>query len=433
MYTLNKFTVLIVLIFFVVGCSNKKISYEQKIEAPISTNTLPFDSYAYKQDTSMVIATSKGTVIKIDPNTFTYANGANVYNQIQVKVREMHTANDILKSGIPMSVDGARNNFLQSGGMLEIRAFDNNEELKIADGKSIGIELANFSPANGFSLYYLQGNENWKVSDTFNLKKNERKSNALEKIANFLKKPFVKKSTLINDKYMIVANVKEVPHLKAFQNQHWKILDGTDPKIVEKCMRLSWDDVVVTPIKNKKNVYNLAFTRSIMVQGSGNDTISLNVQATPSNTSDTTFTKQLDEYNMAIVRLNDEKIRLQAEADMVSSFQIRQLGVWNIDKIMSNEDLVNCSLKFDFEKNIDPLVNHIKLFVLYEEDKSVVYYLPQDWDKVRLSKTKRISLVAVLPNNKVAFVDPKNVNAMVRQGSSNIFFNTVEQPAASFK
>jgi hypothetical protein len=433
MYTLNKFTVLLVLVFFVIGCSSKKVSYDQKIEAPLSNNTLAFDLYAYKQDTSIVIATSKGTLIKIDPNTFTYANGAIVYNQIQIKVREMHTANDIFKSGIPMSVDGARNNFLQSGGMLEIRAFDNNEELKIADGKSIDIELANFSPANGFSLFYLQGNENWKVNDTFNLKKNERKANALNKIVNLLKQPFKKKSSLVNDNYLIVANLKEVPHLKAFQNQNWKILDGTNPEIVEKCMRFSWDDVVVTPLKNKKNIYNLAFTRSIMVQGSGYDTISLNVQATPSYTSDTSFTKQLDEYNKAIVRLNDEKIRLQAEADMVSSFQIRQLGIWNIDKIMNNEDLVKYSLKFDFEKQIDPLVNHVKLFVLYEEDNSVVYYLPQDWDKVRLSKTKRTSLVAVLPNNKVAFVDSKSVNAMVKQGSSNIFFNTLEQPASSFK
>lgn len=433
MNTIHKFTLSICLFSFFVACSSKKISYDQKIESPLATNTLNFDVYAYKQDTSIVIATNKGTSIKIDPKTFTYANGAIVYNQIQIKVREMHTAADIFKSGIPMSVDGARNNFLQSGGMLEIRAFDNNEELKIADGKSIGIELANFSPANGFSLYYLQGNENWKVNDTFNLKKNERKSKALDKIVNLLKQPFMKKANPENDKYLIVANLKEVPHLKAFQNQNWKIADGTDPAIVEKCMRLSWDDVVITPIRNQKNRYNLAFTRSIFVNGYGTDTISLNVQASPVNTSDTTFANQLDDYKKAIVRLNDEKIRLQAEADMVSSFQIRRLGIWNIDKIMNNEDFVKCSLKFDFEKQIDPLVNHIKLFVLYEEDNSVVYYLPQDWDKVRLSKTKRSSLVAVLPNNKVAFVDPKRVNAKVNQGNSNIFFSTVEQPASLFK
>ena len=433
MYTINKFTLYFVLIFLFIGCSSKKVPYEQKIESPLSSNRLAFDVYAYKQDTSMVIATSKGTVIKIDPNTFTYANGTNVSNQIQIKVREMHTASDIFKSGIPMSVDGARNDFLQSGGMIEIRVFDNNEELKIADGKSIGIELANFSPANGFSLYYLQGNENWKVSDTFNVKKNERKSKALEKIVKFLKQPFVKKSTPINENYLIVANLKEVPHLKAFQNQQWKIVRGTDPEIVEKCMRLSWDDVVVTPLPKYKNRYNLAFTRSMFVQGSNYDTISLSIQASPFRKSDTAFTKQLDDYKKAIVQMNDEKIRLQAEADMVSSFQIRKLGVWNIDKIMNNEDLIKFSLKFDFEKQIDPLLNHIKLFVLYEEDNSVVYYLPQDWNKVRLSKTKRTSLVAVLPNNKVAFVAPNTVNASVNQSNGNIFFNTVEQSANLFK
>jgi PBP1b-binding outer membrane lipoprotein LpoB len=90
MYTLNKFTVLLVLVFFVIGCSSKKVSYDQKIEAPLSNNTLAFDLYAYKQDTSIVIATSKGTLIKIDPNTFTYANGAIVYNQIQIKVRRIY-------------------------------------------------------------------------------------------------------------------------------------------------------------------------------------------------------------------------------------------------------------------------------------------------------------------------------------------------------
>jgi hypothetical protein len=433
MYTINKFNLYFVLIFLFIGCSSKKVPYEQKIESPLSSNRLAFDVYAYKQDTSMVITTSKGTVIKIDPNTFTYANGTNVSNQIQIKVREMHTASDIFKSGIPMSVDGARTDFLQSGGMIEIRVFDNNEELKIADGKSIGIELANFTPANGFSLYYLQGNENWKVSDTFNVKKNERKSKALEKIVKFLKQSFVKKSTPINENYLIVANLKEVPHLKAFQNQQWKIVRGTDPEIVEKCMRLSWDDVVVTPLPKYKNRYNLAFTRSMFVQGSNYDTISLSIQASPFRKSDTAFTKQLDDYKKAIVQMNDEKIRLQAEADMVSSFQIRKLGVWNIDKIMNNEDLIKFSLKFDFEKQIDPLLNHIKLFVLYEEDNSVVYYLPQDWNKVRLSKTKRTSLVAVLPNNKVAFVAPNTVNASVNQSNGNIFFNTVEQSANLFK
>jgi hypothetical protein len=423
----------VTLILIVVGCSSNKPSYVQKIEVPIASNGMPFDLFAYKQDTSITIITSHGTAIKIDPNTFAHANGTPVSNQIIIKLREMHTAADIFKSGIPMSIDVARKNFLQSGGMLEIRAFDNAEELVIANGKSIGVELANFSPATGFSLYQLQNNQNWQVSDTFIVKQNQRKANALNKIAEFLKKPFLKKTPIAHDEFELVADLKESPHLRSFQNQKWKIVDGTDPEIVDRFMRLNWDDVVVSKVNNKKNNYQLEFTRSITVLGIGEEKRSFTLIASPVLTSDTSFTKQLLDYEKTIASMKDEKIRLQAEADMVSSFRIRQMGVWNIDKIMKNEDLAIVSINFDFEKKIDLLVNQVKLFVLFEEDNSVIYYLPQDWNKVRLSKTKRTSLVAVLPDNKVAVVDAKEVSAKLKNGNAKLFFNTVERSASSYK
>ncbi len=433
MKTKITYTLYVTLILLVLGCSSKKPSYIQKIEAPMASNDLPFNLFAYKQDTSITIITPQGTAIKIDPNTFAHANGALVSNQIIIKLREMHTAADIFKSGIPMSVDGARNDFLQSGGMLEIRAFDNAEELVIANGKSIGVELANFSPATGFSLYQLQNNQNWQVNDTFMVKQNERKANALNKITEFLKKPFVKKPPVPNNEFELVADLKESPHLRSFQNQKWKIVDGTDPQIVDRFMRLNWDDVVVSPVNNKKNNYQLTFTRSITVLGTGVEKRSFTLIASPVITSDTSFAKQLLDYEKTIASMKDEKIRLEAEADMVSSFTIRQMGVWNIDKIMKNEALENVSVNFDFEKKIDPLVNHVKLFVLYEEDNSVIYYLPKDWNKVKLSKTRRTSFVAVLPDNKVAVVDAKEVSAMIKNGNAKLYFNTVEIPASSYK
>ena len=185
----NNYALYIVLVTVMMGCSNKKVSYEQKIEAPLVGSSLAFDLYAYKQDTSIRIATPKGTVIEIEPNTFAHANGSRVSNQIIIKVREMHTANDIFKSGIPMSVDAGRNDFLQSGGMLEIRAFDNNEELVIANGKSINVALAHFKPSNGYSLYHFNEHQNWQVNDTFVVQKNERKRRGLDKIIRILKNP----------------------------------------------------------------------------------------------------------------------------------------------------------------------------------------------------------------------------------------------------
>ena len=411
----------IVLVTVMIGCSNKKISYEQKIEAPLAGSSLAYDLHAYKQDTSIRIATPKGTVIDIEPNTFTHANGTAVSNQIIIKVREMHTANEIFKSGIPMSVDGARNNFLQSGGMLEIRAFDNKEELVIANGKSIGVALAQYTPSGGYSLYHLNENQNWQVNDTFVVQKNERKRNGLAKILDFFKNP---SRQAVNDEFEIVANVKESPQLRAFQNQKWKIVDGTNPEVVQTAMRMSWDDVIVKPINVKQKIYKLTFTRSLTVQGAGEQNKSLTVQASPVNIGDTAFAKQLVNYEETIVKMNNEKLRLEAEADMVSSFRIRQMGIWNIDKIMNKEDLVSVSLKFDFEKDLDPYVNHIKLFVLHEDDNSVIYYLPQDWKNIRLSKFKRNSLIAVLPGNRVAVVDANTVKSKMQMGGSEINFTT---------
>jgi hypothetical protein len=411
----------IVLVTVMIGCSNKKVSYEQKIEAPIAASSLAFELYNYKQDTSIRIATPKGTVIDIEPNTFAHANGTVVSNQIIIKVREMHTANEIFKSGIPMSVDGARNNFLQSGGMLEIRAFDNKEELVIANGKSIGVALAQYTPSDRYSLYNLNENQNWQVNDTFVVQKNERKRKGLAKIFDFFKNT---SRQAVNNEFEIVANVKESPQLRAFQNQKWKIVDGTDPEIVQTAMRMSWDDVVVKPINVQQKIYKLTFTKLLTVQGAGEQNKSLTVQASPVNIGDTAFARQLVNYEETIVKMNNEKLRLEAEADMVSSFRIRQMGVWNIDKIMNNEELVSVSLKFDFEKDLDPFVHHIKLFVLHEDDNSVIYYLPQDWKNVRLSKFKRNSLVAVLPGNRVAVVDANTVKSKMQLGGSEINFTT---------
>ena len=420
----NKFALCTVLVTIMVSCSNKKVSYEQKIEPPLVGSALAFDLHAYKQDTSIRIATPKGTVISIEPNTFAHANGTAVSNQIIIKVREMHTANEIFKSGIPMSVDGARKDFLQSGGMLEIRAFDNKEELVIANGKSIGVALAHFNPSNGYRLYHLNEHQNWQINDTFVVQKNQRKKSGLDKIINFFKHPTRQNGLAGNNEFEIVANVKESPQLRAFQNQKWRIIDGTNPEMVQTAMRMSWDDVVVKPVNLIQKIYRLTFTRALTVQGSGEQNKSLTVQASPVNVSDTAFAKQLINYEETIVKMNNEKLRLEAEADMVSSFRIRQMGVWNIDKIMNKDELTSVSLKFDFEKELDPYVHHIKLFVLHEDDNSVIYYLPQDWKNIKLSKVKRNSLIAVLPGNRVAVVDANTVKSKMQLGGSEINFTT---------
>jgi hypothetical protein len=428
-----KYTILVSFTIFFISCSNKKTNYEQKVEPPIAASDIAWSLFTFKQDTAITIHTSKGSIIKIHPNTFIHTNGSAVTNQIVVKFREMHTALEIFKSGIPMSIDSSRGSFLQSGGMLEIRAFDNKEELTIANGKSIGVELASFKPADGYSLFHLNDNKSWNVLDTFTTIKNDRKVSALNEILSFISRPFVPNHSNTNNVFEIVANLQEAPHVKPFVKQKWKILEGTDPSALENYMRVSWDDVVIKRQSKTSNVYNLTFTKTYTTEGVGEQTKSITLKASPVllglndsiyNFSELAFNKQIEAYEQSLKLMKEEEVRIKAEADMISSFRIKQMGIWNIDKVLKMNDLVTVSLNFDFEKQLDPIINKIKLFVLHEDDNSVIYYLPSDWKNVRLSKTRRNSLVAVLPGNKTAVVNASEVIAKLQTGGSSFDFNT---------
>ena len=131
------------LIGFVVGlrhCNNNgaKASGIQPLHASVDIPCISFDIDA-SRDT--IIYTGTGTSLTFLAGTLVKKNGVPVVGKVQVKIREFHDAVSILRSGIPMRLQSDRNAFLQSSGMLEIRAFQNGDELEIGSGKFINTEL----------------------------------------------------------------------------------------------------------------------------------------------------------------------------------------------------------------------------------------------------------------------------------------------------
>ena len=136
--------VLLGIVFIWMKFSNPKNHYEQAIHPPIKSQDIAFEEYRFHQDSLVKIERATGTLIQISPQTFVKKNGGEITDSILLKVRELHTADDIFRSGIPMSINKNRKNFLESAGMIELRAYSGGEELEIKNGKTIGIELASF-------------------------------------------------------------------------------------------------------------------------------------------------------------------------------------------------------------------------------------------------------------------------------------------------
>lgn len=401
------------------NCSQKKDKYNQTIAPPVPNADIQFRKISVNADSNVLIESPTGTKIKINSKTFISKNGTPVTGNIDFKFREFHNAYDILRSGIPMSTDQNRNNFLESAGMIELRAYQDNQELNIDPQKNIEIQLAAFKPADGYDLYYLDNNTDWKTKDSFEMGINLSKQEKLKSLSKYPQQPNDEDSfkEIIFD---LSSNVTDAPYLKPFKDMQWRIDENDVTPAIVNAMRVNWDEVSIKELNHRKMLYEMTFKKETEKPSpSGNDFIkttnSIVVKATPllhaknKRQNRISFAVQLKAYKDIVAKIEDEKLRVTKEADLVNTFKINKMGIWNVDKFLKRDDLIFTKVSFDFEKEIDPEINHVKIYVIYEDDNSVIQYLPGDFAKIGIIKDKKTSIVAVLPKNKLALVNYNNI------------------------
>ena len=424
------------------NCSQKNNKYKQTIEPPVPQADIQFKKTIVNADSNIVIESSTGTKIKIKAQTFISKNGTPVKGNVDFKFREFHNAYDILRSGIPMSTSQDRNSFLASAGMIELRAYQNNEELSIDPQKNVEIQLASFKPSDGYDLFYLENNTDWKTKDSFETGVNVLKQEKLKSLSNFPTKPYEEDSTkeIVFD---LSSNLSDAPYLKPFKDMSWRIDPKDATPIIINAMRVNWDEVSIKELNHRKMLYELTFKKEIEDPSlSGNEdkkfTKSIVVKATPllheqnKRQNRKAFALQMKAYNDILAKMEDEKLRVSKEADLVNSFKINKMGIWNVDKFLKREDLIFTKVSFDFEKEIDPEINHVKIYVIYEDDNSVIQFLPSDFSKIGIIKDKKISIVAVLPQNNLAVVNYEAIKKQIALNNEKIYLVTNKVEANSY-
>jgi len=414
----------------------KNEKYNQQINPPIKNVDLPFSEIVFNADSAITIEKENGTLIRIPANAFKTPQGKDVTGNVSFKYRTFENAIDIFRSGIPMSTNQDRNAFLQSAGMIELNAYQEGKPLMLKPEKYIDVELASFKKTDGYELYYLNDSANWNVSNNFNNIENSRKK---LKLKNLMVPVSPNPEDSIQDLiFEMVANLNEVPYLKSFENLKWKIDRKNISDELLEAMRVDWDDVAIKEINKRKMKYEMVFTKTMRDFSSDAITKTFKVNASPVFNKDekrafkNDFVEKMKVYEVDFAKYTQEKIRLEREADMVNQFRINKMGIWNVDKIMNNADLLITNISFDFEKEIDPSTNHIMTYVIYEDNNSVISYLPKDLKKVGLLRNKKMKILAVLPNNKIAIVNDDEIKAQLKISADRLFLKTVKASAVEY-
>jgi hypothetical protein len=406
------------IIYFTKLFSIDKQNYTQQIKPPSSALDIPFEEYNFNADSGVVINTKTGSQVRIKPGTLVNGKGEKVKGIINMKIREFHDPTSLFLAGIPMSTDANRTSFLQSGGMFELRAFSNGQELNLQKGESADIELASYKNTDGYKLYYFNDNSSWAITDTFITKVNDRKTRANDSL-NKLKKEYLDVD--------IVTDLTSVPVLIPYKNLKWRIEKNGQEQALNEAMRVNWDVIKIKPIKNGQNQYKLSFTKYLNKWKDSNLVRTYSTLATPiykGKKLSKRKNKELENEVAAInIRIDQEKERIAKQADLVSSFKIDRMGIWNIDKVLKLDDMIWADVEFDFEKNIDPILNKVSIYLIFEEENSVIEYLPRDWNRIGFKKNAKMKIKAVLPGQQIVEVDDIQIQAKISK-NGKIKFTT---------
>lgn len=208
-------------------------------------------------DTTLVYQT--GTIIHVPASAFVDETGQDINGPVEIKFREFHDPVDIMVSGIPMNYDSAGIGFhLESAGMFEIKAYQNNKPLHLKAGKEISVNMVSrTNNEKDYNVYYLDTvkrkwnyvSENTAANNTctpvFEINKEyAKKLKASEGSEAPLKPVFPEKANKKAYNFVIDFNKNEFPELAAFKGLKFEPLEGKK-KQHERLAEKTWEDVLI--------------------------------------------------------------------------------------------------------------------------------------------------------------------------------------------
>lgn len=133
---------------FIISCNtNKTISVQDKLQKE--------DQNFFINTSSDTIITGKeGTKVFIEKGSFQSASGDIIMDSVIITMQEFYKNSDIITSNLSMRAGGK---LLETGGMIELRAYANGNQLSLRNGKSIVVHFPKKEAKNdSMRLFYGQ-------------------------------------------------------------------------------------------------------------------------------------------------------------------------------------------------------------------------------------------------------------------------------------
>ena len=381
-----------------------------EIDPPVKEVDVDPNSFVVKDhQKANTFTMPSGTKVSIPQNTFVDKNGNPVTTDVKIELQEYNTASEIITSGIPMTVykDG-KEEWMQTAGMFQIKGFQGNEEVEIAESKEIEVSYASQVDGEYPSWYFDEEVGNWnEIGSTDGSNVQQISNPNLAKEVKALEQKTATKPQAPNldesERYEFTdLDVSGIAELKGL-NSVILIYDDADDKLAPS--KNKW---ISTPgIWLKKELKPLGEPRKYQLTMYGDRKYSVPVrlplQADEIKKAKANFAAALAEYNKNIALLKEKREFAKQERFMRNLF-VSRFGVYNCDVLARMGNIISLDAEFEFEgiDENDLPEEGVTIYLVTGEERMVLTYKENNWDNFRLSLNADNKMVAILPMGKAA-------------------------------
>ena len=379
-----------------------------------------------------------------------------------LKYREFHDAVDVLLSGIPMKYDAnGEEKTMQTAGMFEIRCEKEGQNLILDKNARIKVDFASREAGTDYNLFKLDGQNAWEFIDYVEPQVNPQKINIQEEISKLEKKLKSPKNDLFVSNFNTILDVDvngmnhfydEAYHKKlkrkiapygidhynfrthdyvehqgsyysadmmVWKNLGRKIPSWANSSNVEAEVQLIKDQQYQLKLKNSSRSFE---TKVKLVCHSR---YIFEYTADKWNRSFNKIQAEIAEKEKQFqIRMEELRSMEEQLASTIRSYNINGFGIYNYDKLLNLDQSIPVLANFNVEGNQIPQ----KVYFLPQDNKTLVVYPRDKWNKVVLMPGNRGRFLAFYEGQKMAILDAKAYTAINFDS-----LNRVVDPAMEFR
>lgn len=383
------------------GCDTRMQLSQQTsaIQRPLKDVKTPINSVQVDPEKGGEFHFSSGTVLRIPALAFTDNKGNVLHEAVQIEMEEFHSASDIFLSGISMHYEqNGEDAPFESAGMFRLEGSCNGEEIQVAKGKTLGVQLA--SNTNEANYDFFQLNEKsgkWERLSATTASTNQSKQALADSIKTVMNTAFQSSIPSLPEKGALVLDLevdyRKYPQLRDFYGLAWQVDKSENTEAISD---VDWDySKLVSTGKGindfKLELSNSTEAKSVKVQ----PVISREERARLEKSYAKAIEKEAQERATNIQMAN---ARMNSMSDFQRNLSVNGFGIYNCDRCIQYERPVAINPTFLINGQA---LSQLPMYYLVSNDNSAVLQYSQQF-KMDMSRENR--LLFVLDNGKLAYV-----------------------------